>query len=68
MRQKDLVLGTLGFSVNAVHAHLWSKKKNDVSFWEKKEKNKEIGKRDWERKKFKNKINKIIAYQKMLGS
>ncbi len=31
-------------------------KKKDVSFWEKKEKNKEIGKRDWERKKFKNKI------------
>jgi hypothetical protein len=45
MRQKDLVLGTLGFSVNAVHAHLWSRKKKDVSLLEKKEKN---NKKGWE--------------------
>jgi hypothetical protein len=40
MWQKDLVLGTLGFSINAVHAHLWSRIKKDVSLLENKEKNK----------------------------
>jgi hypothetical protein len=51
MRQTDLVLGTLGFSINAVHAHLWSRVKNDVSLMEKKEtKN---GRRDGEKKNLK---------------
>ncbi len=77
MRQKDLVLGTLCFSVNAVHAHLWSRIKTNVSILEKKDKNKNIGKRDGEREKFiiklKNTANQktvrvLIAYQNILIS